>query len=792
MVVVYFDTMTSNDWNEIKRLAADFQRAQLTTSIQKLSERNCIEIITKLIEEHLLEVIYTTDAKEFITPKQLIKEMGDELYMHAGRISLTDLSTLLNVELSTLEVHASTFARNEKHVFYVLGELINDNYLDGIAEEINEKLQLRGSITVGEVAKSYDVPGDFAMHFLLNRLGTSIKGLREESDPEIIFTENFVSLHKYQIRGTLSAISKPTPLALLISTFGFQERLFFNIVEKLVDSSILEGHISGDRKASQAIYVPDIYSKGQFEWVNNFFMQNGYLEFEELRRLGISDPGSYIKKNFVKQTLTFVPEACVGQVLIDQIDANLEEALVQGEFVDLAPYFPTSFSNEVCHNLLQNALNNREQAAKQVGCSNAAAQIFCDTIVMSEVLLTKLLLKIEDTLPQKAKEAIAAGAFKHQLTSAKSNTESETGATKNKKEDRRKKAAGGKSGGGTQGRETKTKSTKNKAKGRKNVTNEESTEVSQKASVLEEFLPLEDIKDIISRYPAFEDCIEELFEEVSSYLYPKVLEKFEAIAKELLEATMSAGTDNRKKLHQNLQEKLTLLCTNIRLSSKGIKEFGDDLQVQLSKYLLKTLCTEMVNELLLYLANDMQIEIKGELSIDSRQKIIQQLDADMQPKLTNVNKSLTATSMDPFLTSVEDALTVADIFLKKKDNKKDRHFVLSQRSGLVDQINASINFAATMHLSCLVLFHAVSGNLLHASGKFVPQILAFIKPQLSPEFYNILFEYQSLVMKSLTSKEDCEELSDINSQLEKLTSTIKEMTVSFKKKGQRNSSVSED
>ena len=43
-----------SDWEEIRRLAADFQRAQLAGSAQKLSERNCIEIVTKLIGTHTI------------------------------------------------------------------------------------------------------------------------------------------------------------------------------------------------------------------------------------------------------------------------------------------------------------------------------------------------------------------------------------------------------------------------------------------------------------------------------------------------------------------------------------------------------------------------------------------------------------------------------------------------------------------------------------------------------------------------------------------------------------------
>lgn len=73
------------DWEEIKRLAADFQRAQLSSTAHKLSERNCIEIVQKLIGLGLVEVIYTTDGKEYLTPQQLEREMKDELFVHGGK-----------------------------------------------------------------------------------------------------------------------------------------------------------------------------------------------------------------------------------------------------------------------------------------------------------------------------------------------------------------------------------------------------------------------------------------------------------------------------------------------------------------------------------------------------------------------------------------------------------------------------------------------------------------------------------------------------------------------------------
>jgi hypothetical protein len=74
----------TTSWDEIKRLAADFQRVQLVESSYKLSERNCIEIISKLMELGMLNVIHSMDGKEYVTYKQIEKEIYDELYVHEG------------------------------------------------------------------------------------------------------------------------------------------------------------------------------------------------------------------------------------------------------------------------------------------------------------------------------------------------------------------------------------------------------------------------------------------------------------------------------------------------------------------------------------------------------------------------------------------------------------------------------------------------------------------------------------------------------------------------------------
>ena len=95
MIQNFILKMAASDWEEIKRLASDFQRAQLSVSSHKLSERNCIEIINKLTGLGLLEVIYTTDGREYLTPQQLEREIKDELIVNGGKTRLSGfLSTL--------------------------------------------------------------------------------------------------------------------------------------------------------------------------------------------------------------------------------------------------------------------------------------------------------------------------------------------------------------------------------------------------------------------------------------------------------------------------------------------------------------------------------------------------------------------------------------------------------------------------------------------------------------------------------------------------------------------------
>lgn len=778
--------MSSSDWEEIKRLAADFQRAQLASTLQKLSERNCIEIISKLVELNLISIYYTTDGKEYVTPEQLTKEIQDELYVQGGRVDIADLVDILSVDYNVITKQATGLASSDPNIRFVMGQLISKHYMDSIAEEINEKLQQEGTASITHLVKHYDLPEEFLSEIVVRRLGTVIQGQLDSNDSSVLFTEAFVARHRAHVRGVLSGITRPTQVVSLLSQHGFQETLFFSVAEKLIEMGRIPGILTGNQQVHRSVYIPNIYSQTQNDWVDNFWKQNGYLEFEALRRLDISDPEGYIRRRLIGEDITYIGEMCIGSGFIDQIDASLDDALVSGGWVDIYPLLPTSFSSKDGSQLLEIALRNRQDKK-----STANARVFCDTIVVSNQIISMVTNDLRQLMPARAKEAIEQGSFKQQLYSSKSKQNDDSNS-KNKKEERRKKAVGGKFGGGTQGRETKTKSVKNKNKGRRGAAQDSDSEDDVQTRQASgdgpgkfpkiEFLSLEKLQEEIGDKKELTDSPEELIEEIAKDLQESLTKEFQEVVQAAFLATVAVGGDARKKTHQQLQEKVSALITAIRLSEKGIKAFDGEIQLQLKKHLLRTQCSELVSELVLYLADDSLLEVNHdkEMTPEVRLKIIKNLSEDMMEPLLAIHKSLTTSDMEEFLTLIDDAVSATGIMLKKKDNKKDRQVLSNHRCQLLEQLESLMDPPLILHLACLILFQSVSGCMLHASGKFVPHILAYIKNQIPADKFSLLQDYQDLVIKSLTNKDECI-LSGVKTQLEALAPSVKEIAVTFKK-----------
>lgn len=789
-------------WEEIRRLAADFQRAQFAEATQRLSERNCIEIVNKLIAQKQLDVVHTLDGKEYITPAQISKEMRDELHVRGGRVNIVDLQQVINVDLTHIENRISDIIKSEKHVQLVLGQLIDENYLDRLAEEVNDKLQESGQVTISELCKTYDLPGNFLTQALTQRFGRIINGHIDLDNRGVIFTEAFVARHKARIRGLFSAVTRPTAVNSLISKYGFQEQLLYSVLEELVNSGRLRGTVVGGRQ-DKAVFVPDIYSKTQSTWVDSFFRQNGYLEFDALSRLGIPDAVNYIKKRYKTAQLLFLKAACVGQGLVDQVEASVEEAISSGTWVDIAPLLPSSLSVEDAAMLLQQVMR---AFSKQ-----ASAVVFSDTVVVSEKFINDCAELFSELMHQKAEKEMKNNPV-HLITEEDlkqvSMLESVNTSKKDKKDERRRKATEGsgsvRGGGGGNAREYKIK--KIKKKGRKDDDSDDESQLSHTGKKKPEmtFMLQDEIEDILRKH--VQDAPEEFISELAEYLIRPLNKTYLEVVRSVFMSSTSASGTGRKRTIKDLQEEVSNLYNNIRLFEKGMKFFADDTQTALTKHLLKTVCTDITNLIFNFLASDLMMAVDDPATITSevRKKILSKLSEETKVALTKLHNSLNEKSIEDFLSCLDSAAETCDIMVKKGDKKGERQILFQHRQALAEQLKVTEDPALILHLTSVLLFQFTTHSMLHAPGRCVPQIIAFLNNKIAEDQHTLLVQYQGLVVKQLVSqnkktgqgddslneeldKEQQDVINTTRKELQELSSSIKDLVLKSRK-----SSVTEE
>lgn len=738
--------MTAVDWDEVKRLAADFQKAQLSFSLQKLSERNCVEIITKLTEAKLLNVIFTNDGKEYVTPQHLEKEIKDELYVHGGRINLVELSKILNVDLTQISKSVNDIEKHDKSLKLILGQLIDKSYMIRIAGEINDKLNQQGHINVSDLTLRYDLPAEFIQSLLERELGKTVLGKQDSQDLKVFYTEGYVARNRAKVRGALSAITKPTPLSAILGQCAVPERIFFSILESLQEMMQVPGVVTG-KQGGNSIYVPSIYSKTQSEWVDNFYKQNGYLEYDALTRLGISDPRNFVKRHFPNENLTLLDTVAVGSTILDQVDANIDETLSSESFMDIYPLLPSVFSSQDIETILKETLKRTKRNI----------HIYASTVVVSEAFLQNLYKKLESVAEKKAKELVDTGKWLQSIAESrlKSKPTEMVESKTDRKAERRKKASSGKSGGGAQGRETKTKSTKKKFHQGKNQEFDSDEENTTRTGAKHEssFITIEDIGKELKKDSNIAD-IDEFADELAVYLQVLLNKHVTHVAEQLMQKSKTTNLNE-------IEDRLNVIAVNVRVFDKGIKHLDKSVQPSIIKYLLKTLGLDFITEIFKLACNQNVVQCPNNLTTEARQKLLLEFPKDIKDSLGELHRTVTGESIDDFINAIEPAMVSCCLVLKKYDKKKDRPVIVGHREALLDQINSSQDPALALHLATNILFIVATQSALHMSGRHVSSILSFLQTHLELEAISVLTKYHDLVLKLLSSSDESEKAATL-------------------------------
>ncbi|GCB77247.1 hypothetical protein scyTo_0015633, partial [Scyliorhinus torazame] len=522
-------------------------------------------------------------------------------------------------------------------------------------------------------------------------------------------------------------------------------------LEEFISSGRLNGAVIGGRQ-DKAVYIPDIYSRTQNNWVDSFLKQNGYLEFDTLCRLGIPDPVNYIKKRYKSASMTTLKAVCVGQTIVDQVEASVEEAIRSGTWMDVQPLLPSSFSVEDASILLQQMMRTMQK--------HSAPRIFGDTIVVSEQFIGSCVSLFEQMMQHKAEKEVqnnhAHVLTEEDLKQAAIIAESMISVKKDRREDRKKRASDGagslRAGGGGNAREIKIR--KNKKKGKRDDDSDEETSATSKHKQKEIlFMAQEEIEGILRNQ--LQECPEELISELAEHLIRPLNKSYREVLHSVFVSTAtSASGVNRKKTVKELQEEVLNFHNNVRLFEKGAKLFPDDTHVQLGKHLLKTMCTDISNLLFNFLAGDLMMAVETYTTItpELRLKMLAKLPEETRGPLTKLHNALSGKSIEEFLTTLDGVAEVCGIMLKKGDKKKERQVIFQHRQALLEQVRGTEDPALVLHLTSVLLFQLSTHHMLHAPGRCVPQIITFLITKIPEDQYKLLLKYQGLVVKQLVGQ----------------------------------------
>lgn len=399
-----------------------------------MSERNCVEIVSLLLEKGLIDLVFTTDGKEYLTHEQLRREIEDELFVN-GRINLVEITKVLNVDLQKIQPIAELIAQEDSKITLILGQLISDEYIIRIASEINERLSQNGEINISELTGAYDLPSEFLLNEVVEKnLGKIIFGKQDSNNPRLLYTPAFISRCRAKIHGALRGITRPTPVSAIITQIGMPERIFFSLTNDVSATGSMTS------RSTAAIYIPHIYTKTQIEWVKSFFKQNGYLEYDSVAALGVGDAKQFIQKQLAGEKLTFLERCVIGQRIVDQVESTLEESIATSTFLDISTILPSAIGEEDIEKLIQVVLTPSKQRLTQI----------FNNLVLTTKYIDNLLKPVYEIADLNAKTSVDSGSYQKYVaekTIKHKDIDVEETVKVDKRDERRKKAASGKAGG---------------------------------------------------------------------------------------------------------------------------------------------------------------------------------------------------------------------------------------------------------------------------------------------------------------------------------------------------------
>lgn len=323
--------------DEILELQRQLAQVSKRTTLNKIAERNIVEILEKLAKDYGLKLIYSTDGKLFVTPDHLDKMIG-ETVQEAGRLSIIEIPKILNMSIENIEQRIESVIR--KNQFYLVDRvLITREYFDKLCDEINEDLIKKSELYLSDLAIKYEFSTNFLYNTIKERLGTVISGIFTPDGTKIL-TEGYLNIIKSQWKGIIRSQWGPVNLSAISKKYSMEDEKTVSFLEELIRDNEIYGKIQG------GMFFPQRFLDMQSDLVKKYFEKNGYIEYE------IITNEFYIKKDkqFISncQEGKFVFQETCAYALSEMTDLEerINNFINENGYCETYDIFPANFTDE--------------------------------------------------------------------------------------------------------------------------------------------------------------------------------------------------------------------------------------------------------------------------------------------------------------------------------------------------------------------------------------------------------------------------------------------------------------
>ena len=741
-------------WAEAYDLALQLQEVQSSSGDVRLSDRNCVELVSYLIKKEMVHLIFTHDGREYLTHKQLYIEVEQELEFAKGRIGLIDLCDTLNVSVEHVEPVVKELIRDSSTVYMVNSEIIQLSYIESMAIEVNLKLQESGVLAFGEICSKYDLPVAFVHEHLSKYLGSLIHGFYTQ-DKLSLMTETHKASQVGKVRGALIATTKPISLKTLSSIIKIPDPMMVTIVCDLIKDGIVDGCL--DRGSDiNSVFIPKIFQQHQIDSVTKNLETTGILTFNQLAKLAIADPKGFIEKNY-QGKLVFLPDCCVTEQMISEPIAALEQCICDSSWLDLGSVMPSLLTNENIMKIYDKCVERNSDISKELF-------VLCDTVVVSK----KFVLGLEKLFHGKVKEKAVKDVRENFLMVEKilsSAAETTNTAANSKKEERKQKAMGKKgptgkamSVGGRGGREAKTKkAVKNKFRDRHddNDQSDSDQEVHESKPLSDKFLgevlKLTDIENLLGDKFADEIPCDSFCPSLAEMIFVPLRKLYEEKLKVEFERNQ-VKTVSVTDMQSSLKE----FALGLPIIEKALNEFKETANYsQIEQYVLKNECSAAISTLINIILDEYNCSLSNptDLTPDKRLKLISNIRNEAHKNsLTGLCRKFESfeSFSESFLKSCEDC----DVYIGKADKKKEKANLSECLKKFENDIANATTLSDLLLSCCLYLFLKTFKAPITLPGKFVANCLEVLKPKVDEKLFELLSDAQKYVQADLKSKDD--------------------------------------